>query len=241
VNPLTLIHIGAGTVALLAGAAALSFRKGGRPHGKAGTVFLLAMLVMAATGGAMAIVKPENPSTAIIATLTFYLVGTSWATARRRDGGTGLPERIGLAVASGCAALFLTLGMVAANSPTGLFDSYPAAMFFVFGAVAALAAALDLNYILRRGLSGRQRITRHLWRMCAALFIASGSFFLGQQDEFPSAVQGSPVLLALALAPLALMVFWLIRVRFSKASGYYAPRRAAPAAAASPIPAQGAV
>jgi hypothetical protein len=34
-------------------------------------------------------------------------------------------------------------------------------------------------------ISDRQRITRHLWRMCFGLFIATGSFFLGQQAVFP--------------------------------------------------------
>jgi hypothetical protein len=44
-----------------------------------------------------------------------------------------------------------------------------------------LAGLLDLNAVLRRRLSPVQRISRHLWRMCFAFFIATGSFFLGQQ------------------------------------------------------------
>lgn len=70
--------------------------------------------------------------------------------------------------------------------------------------------------ILRGGISGAPRIARHLWRMCLALFIATGSFFFGQQKVMPEFVRGTPILLALAIAPLVLMIFWLIRVRFSK-------------------------
>jgi hypothetical protein len=81
--------------------------------------------------------------------------------------------------------------------------------------VAALAAAGDLRLILRRGILGAQRITRHLWRMCFALFIAAGSFFLGQQQVFPASVRGSPFLFVPVLAILALMIFWLCRVRFT--------------------------
>ena len=53
--------------------------------------------------------------------------------------------------------------------------------------------------------------------MCFAFFIATGSFFLGQQDVLPAAVRGSPVLFVLAFAPFAVMAFWLVRVRARKA------------------------
>jgi len=71
--------------------------------------------------------------------------------------------------------------------------------------------------LARGGISGRQRITRHLWRMCYGLFIATGSFFLGQQQVFPAFLRGSIFLTVLALLPFLLMIYWLFRVRFSKA------------------------
>jgi len=40
------LHVGAGTVGLLAGAAAFVFRKGSRLHRQAGKVFVIAMLVL---------------------------------------------------------------------------------------------------------------------------------------------------------------------------------------------------
>ena len=71
--------------------------------------------------------------------------------------------------------------------------------------------------LARGGISGRQRIIRHLWRMCYGLFIATGSFFLGQQQVFPAFLRGSIFLTVLALLPFPLMIYWLFRVRFSKA------------------------
>ena len=68
--------------------------------------------------------------------------------------------------------------------------------------------------ILSGGICGGQRIARHLWRMLLGLFVASGSFFLGKQADMPAFVRGSPVLIALAFAPLVLMVFWLVWIRF---------------------------
>ena len=49
--------------------------------------------------------------------------------------------------------------------------------------------------------------------MCFALFFAAGSFFLGQQKVMPVWMHGAWYLYVLGLAPLAFMIFWLIRVR----------------------------
>jgi hypothetical protein len=62
-----------------------------------------------------------------------------------------------------------------------------------------------------------QRLARHLWRMCFGLFIATGSLFLGQQQVFPDWLRGSNMLLIPALLPLGLLIFWLVRVRFTNA------------------------
>ena len=70
--------------------------------------------------------------------------------------------------------------------------------------------------------------------MCFAFFIATGSFFLGQQDVLPSAVRGSPILFVLAFAPFAVMAFWLVRLRFAKMVGKLTLRlRPGPSAGAS--------
>jgi hypothetical protein len=46
-----------------------------------------------------------------------------------------------------------------------------------------------------------------LWRMCFALFIASGSFFMGRQQIFPAFIRKSNVLLVLTILPLVLLSF----------------------------------
>jgi uncharacterized membrane protein len=60
---------------------------------------------------------------------------------------------------------------------------------------------------------GPPRIKRHLVRMCLAFFIASGSFFLGQQDEFPRELRGQPIFTLLGTAPLMVLLFWLWKLR----------------------------
>jgi len=221
---LTLFHVATGTIALLAGGAALSVRKGGALHARAGTIFFAAMLAMAGTGALIAASRPER-GTAVIGIFTCYLVATAWLAARRRDGRAGAAERAGLAVAAACAGTMLGLGLLASASPDGRFDSLPAAAHYPFALLAALAAGLDLNFLLRGRLERHQRIARHLWRMCAALAIAAFSFFLGQQDEFPVAWRGLAIWFVPPFAVLGAMVFWIFRVRFSSAFGRPRPGR----------------
>jgi hypothetical protein len=107
-------------------------------------------------------------------------------------------------------------GFDALSSATGTMNGVPAGMMFFFGAIALLAAFGDVRMMLAGGLQGAQRIARHLWRMCFSLFIASGSFFLGQAKVIPKPIRIFPVLTILALLPLVLLVYWLVRVRFTK-------------------------
>jgi len=55
--------------------------------------------------------------------------------------------------------------------------------------------------ILQHGISGPARISRHLWRMCLALFFATAFFVLGRQKIMPSFMRGSPLLLLARLRP----------------------------------------
>jgi hypothetical protein len=90
-------------------------------------------------------------------------------------------------------------------------------MRFFMGSVMLLAAAGDVRMLVRGGAFGAKRIVRHLWRMCFGLFIATGSFFLGQQQVFPVWLRKTNVLFVPALLPLVLLIFWVFRVWFSNA------------------------
>lgn len=224
-NPLVPFHIFAGSVALIAGAMAMSARKGGRWHAQAGTAFFLSMLAMAGTGAVIALIMPER-GTATVGILTCYLVATSWMAAKQRSAEAGRFELAALLVALACAASFLTIGLIGLGEPDGRLDQLPAAVHFPFFALALLAALLDLNFILRRRLANSQRVARHLWRMSAAFLIAAFSFFLGQQRNMPEFIQGSALLYVPPLAVFATMLFWIVRVRMGRFGRW--PRRAEP-------------
>jgi hypothetical protein len=213
-SPLLLFHIGAGIAGLLSGAVAMSFRKGSRPHRIAGNVFFVSMLGMSAAGAYMAFRKSE-PENIFGGLLTFYLVATSWATARRRERGTGAFDLGALPVASALAACILTFGIEAATSPTGMKDGLPAGIYFFLASVALISAAGDVRMLLRGGIRGTPRLVRHLWRMCFAWFIASASLFLARPKLFLALMRTTHTLVFLGVLPLLLMVFWLVRVRFA--------------------------
>jgi hypothetical protein len=149
--------------------------------------------------------------------LAFYLVTTAWATGRRRDGETSIFDWGALLVALAVGAIILTYGFKVANSPTRPKDGIPAGMYFFLGSVALLSAAGDVRMLVRGGVFGVHRIARHLWRMCFSLFIATGSFFLGQQQVFPRWLRKTNVLFLPAILPLILLIFWLFRVLLTNA------------------------
>src|SRR5580692_5942299 len=134
-SPLLLFHIGGGIAGLLSGAVAMSFRKGSRPHRVAGNVFFVSMLGMSAAGAYLAFRESEL-NNVFGGLLTFYLVATSWVTARRRERGTGAFDLGALLVASTLGAFILTYGIEAATSPTGLKEGLPAGPYFFLGSVA---------------------------------------------------------------------------------------------------------
>ena len=208
-------HIAGGSVAIVSGTVALTARKGGAWHRRSGKVFFVAMLVAAAMAAALAAWIPQRGNV-VGGIFAFYLVATAWMTVRRKSTGIGSGEIAGAFVAAAIAAIAIVFGVEAARSPSGAIDGTGAANFYVTAALAAFAAALDIKMILQGGIVGIPRIARHIWRVCTGLFIATGSFFLGQQKVMPGFVQGSPVLFVLALAPLAFLIFWMIRVRFAR-------------------------
>jgi uncharacterized membrane protein len=205
-------HITGGGVGLLSGAVALTTRKGGALHRMAGTIFFVSMLIAAGVG---ACVSPFQPRPALsnmaMGMFVCYLVATSWMTVRRREGSVGRFEIVAFAVA---VATLLLAVMLKLRGPDPT-DTTGGAGLLVFGPIAALAAAGDLRMIIRGGVVGVQRIARHLWRMCLALLIAAISIFLGQPQLYSPSVHKSGVLFAPELAVRGLLIFWLVRVRFT--------------------------
>ena len=209
---LLVLHIGGGTVGLVSGTVALATRKGGRLHSLSGRAFMVSMLSMAGIGAAVAPFMADPVST-VAGIMTLYLLVSSWLTVKRRPGQIGRIEPIAALVPLGVTLAGAIFMFLASKDPSGTVDGQPPQAFYMFVIVGSIAAAADLRLVLRRGVAGAERLARHLWRMCTALFVASGSLFLGQPQVFPAAIRHSSLMYLPALAPLLVLIFWMIRVR----------------------------
>ncbi len=209
------VHIAAGSVALIAGYIALYAAKGAAVHRASGRIFVYAMLAMALCGVAVTVARQVAPAINIPAGLiTLYLVITSLLTVRP-VAARGTPAWLHVALmllALGVGLTSLVFGAEAiANG--GMREDMPAFPFLMFGVVGVLSAAGDWRMLRAGPPRGSPRLVRHLWRMSFALFIAAMSFFIGQAKVIPEPLR-HPALLALpVVAVLVTMLYWLWRVR----------------------------
>ena len=204
------IHAGGAAIGLVAGAAALVFRKGAKWHRSSGRVFLISMLVMAVS--AMPLAYMANKTMDIFSgMLVCYLVLTSWSTLRQKH----MRTEIGLLVLGAITlAGYLWVEWEAARTGIGRPD-VPTGAGYVFATIIALALIGDGWRILQGEAARTRQIIRHLWRMCFALFLATVSFFLSRAHLFPGGVRESGILYLFALAPILLMAFWWGRTRLA--------------------------
>lgn len=239
-SPLMTIHVLCGIAGLLSGTAAMSVRKGSPRHAMVGHIFFISMVFLGATGAYIG-VQNGDMGNSVGGVFTVYLVTTAWTTARRPDTPTLRPpvrdtrnatletgssyqlpatghrllstlDWVGLAIVLIGATSLVYSGLQVWQLPGHKYRGVPALMILFLGTVAALCAAGDIR-MLARGVSGRARIARHLWRMCFALFIASGSFFMGRIRIFPQFIRDAYIPILLTMLPLLLLIFWLVRIR----------------------------
>ena len=205
------LHIAGGALALLTGFAALAATKGQRLHRRAGVAFVAAMLVMGLSGAGVAAATGVQGSV-VGGLLAAYLTLSGFAVVRP----TTWLRRASVAG----AVVALPFGLLSAAESVATLaggslvrDGVPVPVSLLFATAILSAGTGDLRRLRTGPARGRRKLAAHLWRMCFALFIASGSFFLGQADEIPEALRIWPALFTLALLPLAAIPYFLWRVR----------------------------
>lgn len=211
------LHIGGGGIGIATGLVALGSRKGGRVHRSVGKVFFWAMLVSYGVAASVApFMHVEQRTNTFAGIIALYLLLSGWASVRHRELAAGPVVIAGLVAALGIAgagAFFVATG---AGMTIGAATERPDPVFVVFAVVGAIAALGEINVLVRGKISGPARLARHLWRMCLSLFIASGSFFLGQMRFLPDWLVESRLNMVLALTPLVGMLAYLVLVRLPR-------------------------
>jgi uncharacterized membrane protein len=209
------IHVASATAALLTGTVALLVRKGSPSHRVTGRLFVYAMLTMCVSAVIAAAIKGQTINL-IAGTLTGYLVLTALTTVRPASAHTRVLDLLLIALAGALGLTTLLFAVQAITSPTGVSHGYPWYPFVIFAGVGLFGAAGDLRVLRRGSLTGARRLSRHLWRMCVALWIATLSFFT-VRSRVAMIVPGSLVTPALQFTPIILVVlttvYWLWRVR----------------------------
>jgi hypothetical protein len=173
--PILVLHVSAGILSMLAGAFAISFRKGSRRHRTARNLFVICMLIVSAAGAWLAFRKSE-PDNVLGGINAFYLVATAWATAKRRATKMWAAEWSAPPFALLVAAIWIAWAVEVTRGRMSAGQNSSAGGYLFFGVLALLCAVGDVRMLLR-GLSERQRLLRHLWRMC---------FGYGLSLRFPS-------------------------------------------------------
>jgi hypothetical protein len=214
-SPVIAVHVAAGGVALVAGFIALFAAKGAPVHRKTGIVFVYAMIVMGLLGAAVA--AAEATEISVVAGLVCaYLVVTGMATVRPPASGARLLNVGAMLWGLTLGTASLTLGVWSLVFASGRIDGLPAQVAVMFGTVALLGGLSDIRVVRRGPLTGPSRLSRHLWRMCFALWIAAASFFFGQADELPKVLQIPALLAVPPMLTLLAMVYWMWRVRWRR-------------------------
>jgi len=217
--PFLPVHIVSAGIAIASGYVALAASKGLAWHRRSGLVFVYSMFSMCATAAVLAVAKLQVMNV-VASLLTSYLVATAFITVQPRTAWSRTADRILMLLVFALGVVILGSAVWAVEFRGGRIIGFPAAPLFVFGMVALGSAAGDFRMLRLDGLRGAPRLARHLWRMCAAMFMASASFFsirarvarvLPQAFTTPT-MRALPVLIVLGA-----MVYWLWRIRGRRA------------------------
>jgi hypothetical protein len=193
-------HIVAGTFVLLFGIGTLCFSKGQSKHRVAGNLFFVSLL-------AMVLSVPNLLDDPVMAILSAYYGTTAWAIMLRKEKSTGIFEIVAMiSIATISIILFNIVITSTSLTPTFTF------ILSAWAIIAGVSALLDLNMILRGGLSGKHRIARHAWRTCCALLGAVMSFSVNTDDYWPDFVNNNILIYLM----IGVLVFWVLRILFTK-------------------------
>jgi hypothetical protein len=206
------IHTPAGTIGLVTAVVALLASKGGALHRKAGTFFTVSMLIMLVSGFVAALLK-ESTDEMFLSAVVMYTVFSAWLTAHHKNNESGFLERVALVwiVAIATAALFISAGWREVVAPNA---------YLFWAGFAVLCAIGDFRNLYRSGLSGTQRVIRHVWRIGFSLIWAALAFTDKIVKILGSNVKDLPeeqMLLIVAVPTMLILMttlYWISKILF---------------------------
>ena len=207
-----LIHTPAGTIGLVTAAVALFTRKGTVLHRKAGTCFTVSMLIMLISGFVAAVLK-ESPGDMFLSAVVMYTVFTAWLTAHHKKNEAGFLEQVAL-------VWILSVAIAAFFMSSGWRDAGALNPYLFWASFAVFCAIGDVRNLHRTGLSGIQRVIRHVWRIGFSLIWAALAFtdkivkILGSNVKELPEEQLLHIVAVPTLLILLIILYWIINILF---------------------------
>jgi hypothetical protein len=206
------IHAPAGTVVLVTAVFAMLVKKGSARHKKAGSWFTVSMMVMLASGIAAAYLK-NSLDDMMLGALVMYTAFTAWLAARHKKNEPGLMEIAALIWVTCFAftAFSISMGWREVQAPIS---------YLMWGGLAILLALGDIRNLYHSGLSGTQRIIRHVWRIGFSLVWAALAFtdkIVKMMGANIKSMQGEQLLLIVAIPTMIIVItilYWITKVLF---------------------------
>lgn len=155
-------HILTGFIALASAGISVATVKGSLWHRRAGSIYVLAMLIVTLTTLALVAIRP-NIFLLVIGIFSFYLVFTGWRSARVRDGRPRPVDHL-----AGAVMALTGLGMLGFGA-SGLLTSSGSQpiLLLIFGSIGLVMSLSDWRDWRAGPIDGKARIARHLTRMLA--------------------------------------------------------------------------
>lgn len=206
------IHTPTGTLVLVTAVVAMFAKKGSALHRKAGSWFTVSMMIMLISGIAAAYLK-DSIIDMMLGALVMYTVFTAWLAVHHKKNETGLLEVIALIWIVGFAitAFSIDISWRGVESPLA---------YLIWGGLAILCAFGDIRNLYQSGLSGTQRIIRHVWRIGFSLVWAALAFtdkivkMLGANLK---SMQEEQLLLIVAIPTMVILItilYWIAKILF---------------------------
>jgi len=207
-----LIHTPAGAIGLVAATVALSTKKGDVLHKKAGTYFTISMLIMLISGFVAAFLK-ESTGDMLLSAVVMYTVFTAWLTVHHKKNETGFLEQLALVwiITVAIAAFFMNFSGRELGTPN---------LYLFWASFAVVCAMGDVRNLYLAGLSGIQRVIRHVWRVGFSLIWAALAFTDKIVKMGGSNVKEMPEeqMLYIVAVPtmfiLIIILYWIINILF---------------------------
>ena len=209
-SPFMLLHIITGSIAVIAGVLALIQKKGQKPHRLSGKVFVISMTIMALSGAYIAYLKPMM-ITLIAGFYTLHLVLTAYMVVKSPEKTCTQFDYYTPLSSCGLVCLSVYFGLQALNHENGTFQEFSHEPYFFFALLSAIVLIGDIRLLICKGLTHGHRLTRHVWRMCFALYLAIGSFFGQGAKALPETISQSVLIELPEPLILLIMTFWLLK------------------------------